>query len=146
MEYKPKKEDILYAKNVYDTIVKTQVLNPTLLKDAYQRMKGYPAQSQTQAKIFLTAYFTYTYKEAIQEVVEDLVDLGIIGVDKTDTTAPEVVPAKDKQSHSEDGDADYYHIKHLEEDYTFAETANEKRSITMRIKALKKSNPNWDKQ
>jgi len=157
-EYKPSNEDITFAKQVWDDVIKTQVLNPVLTKEAYKRMRGFDAISQTQAKMWLSAYFTYQYKE----VVKDLIDLGIVGVDKTDTVEPQDSAASplakvseiDTQSHEEvidttyvgiaedtppqNGERDSSELQRLEEEYENAQTPNEKRSLKYKINKLKK--------
>ncbi len=90
--YKPSNEDLLWAKNVYDTIIMSQVLAPQKVKEAYQKVFGIPAPNFQQAKIKLFAYFTYEYKK----------------VDKTETAdiLPDMTAASTTgeyvQSHNED--------------------------------------------
>ena len=127
MNYKPTNDDITFAKNVFDTVIKTQVLNPLLVKEAYKKLFGLDAQNAQQAKIKLFAYFTYQY----QEVVKDLVDLGIVveedengmkkimnpeaiknAFDKTDTasTKDSAADTSQPQSHEEVIDTTYVGI------------------------------------
>lgn len=138
-EYKPSKEDIAFAKKVWDDVIRTQVLNPVQVKQAYKAMRGFDAQSQTQAKIWLNAYFTYQYKE----VVKDLIDLGIVEtkqpfIDADSAASPSTAEGNEGQSHSEDFSDASVELLLLENQYEEAETANEKRSLKMRINKLKK--------
>jgi anti-sigma28 factor (negative regulator of flagellin synthesis) len=151
--YKPTNEDILWAKDVYDRIIFTQVLNPLAVKQAFKKLFGYEAQNAQQAKIKVSAYFIYQYKE----VVKDLIDLGVVGVDVTATasTTGSAADTSKPQSHSEEptnsklvsddvetnnelvSDADV-ELTLLENQYKQASTANEKRSLNAKIRHLKK--------
>ena len=144
-EYKPSNEDITFAKQVWDDVIKTQVLNPVLTKEAYKRMRGFDAISQTQAKMWLSAYFTYQHKE----VVKDLIDLGIVSAKSGDKAED-----NEGQSHEEvidttyvgiaedtppqSGERDSSELQRLEEEYENAQTPNEKRSLKAKINKLKK--------
>lgn len=70
--YKPSNEDLLWAKNVYDTIIMSQVLAPQKVKEAYQKVFGIPAPNFQQAKIKLFAYFTHTYKKVDETETADI--------------------------------------------------------------------------
>ena len=142
MEYKPKQEDIAFAKDVYDRIIFTQVLNPFAVKEAFKKLFGYDAVSAQQAKIKVSAYFIYTYK----------------AVDVTETAVPEnstsISTDTSTQSHSEDvgrydddtevinttyvGIAEDTELQKLERAYELADNANQKRSIKYKINKLKK--------
>jgi hypothetical protein len=84
--YKPTNEQIQFAKNVYDSIIVTQVSNPTLLRQAFKALKGYDALTTIQAKNILYSYFTYEYKK----------------IDTTETIAMKLEIDNDNQSHKED--------------------------------------------
>jgi len=149
MEYKPTQEDIVFAKQVYDTIIFTQVLNPFAVKEAFRKLFGYDAQNAQQAKIKVSAYFIYQYK----------------AVDVTETALPKngesdtLSISNDNQSHSEcpthgvipDEFLDLDSVGRtkeqllmtdlevLEANYAEATNANEKRSLKMKINKLKKN-------
>ena len=141
MSYKATKDDIAFAKQIYDTIILTQVLNPVLIKEAYKRLFGEDAQNGQQAKIKVSAYFIYQYKA--EELIADLDDL--FGVDKTDSasktgSAADTTYVGIAQSHSEDLQPDEMSpLELLEAQYELAEDANEKRSHKMKINKLKKA-------
>ena len=57
-----KKEDVLYAKHVFNTVVRTQVFNPKAIVEAFKRMNGIDKQvlvNQRQARQFIFNYFYY---------------------------------------------------------------------------------------
>jgi len=170
--FKPTKEDIAYAKNIWDNVIKTQTLNPMIIKEAHKRLFGFEAVNARQAQRKIYAYFTYSYiAETITAAVEEdePTTLNGVGSDETETALPETsdtISVDNKnQSHQEDDtlngqplendvsqngthedteevieptkDDLVSKISALEAQYDDAKT-NLKRSITMKIKALKK--------
>lgn len=61
--YQPTFEDIEFAKNVYENIVKQQILQPEITKKAFEKLYGYKPLNLQNAKLMLTTYFTYHYKK-----------------------------------------------------------------------------------
>ena len=61
--YKAKEEDVQYAKNIYETIILQQVLQPHSIMEAHKRLFGYTDNvtiPQMKNNVFL--YFQYEYK------------------------------------------------------------------------------------
>jgi len=172
--FKPTKEDILWAKNIWDNVIKTQTLNPMIIKEAHKRLFGFEAVNARQAQRKIYAYFTYSYiAETITAAVEEAEEFDskpdLRANDETETALPETsdtISVDNKnQSHQEDDtlngqplendvsqngthedteevieptkDDLVSKISALEAQYDDAKT-NLKRSITMKIKALKK--------
>lgn len=141
MNYNPTKEDILWAKDVYDKVIWTQTLNPQAIREAFKRLFGYDAINAQQAKIKVSMYFTYQYKEDSVDTNLPL-DSETLSVNNTNQSHQEdltpslsdieLISDTDNQDVSEK-------IKLLEADYENAVDANEKRSITQRINKLKKN-------
>jgi hypothetical protein len=88
--YTPTLEDIKFAKQVFDTVIMTQTLNPHVVKQAFRRLFGYEPMNAQQAKIKLFAYFQHQFK----------------GFDKTETALPETSTSLSTetgtQTHTED--------------------------------------------
>lgn len=123
MEYKPTKEDLAFAKDVYDKVIFTQTLNPILVKEAHRRLFGFEAINGQQAKIKVSTYFMYTYK----------------AVDETETAEIQTPSIVGESSHSEDLQPDEMsELELLEAKYELATDSNEKRSLKMKINKLKK--------
>ena len=170
--FKATKEDIAFAKNIWDNVIKTQTLNPLVIKAAHKRLFGFEAVNARQAQRKIYAYFTYSYiAETITAAVEEdePTTLNGVGSDETETALPETSDTisvdNQNQSHQEDDtlngqplendvsqngthedteevieptkDDLVSKISALEAQYDDAKT-NLKRSITMKIKALKK--------
>lgn len=90
MSYKPTLEDLVFAKKVFDEIIWTQTLNPTVVREAFRKVFGYDAVTYQQAKIKLFAYFQHEFK----------------GFDKTDIVLPDSTAASTtgEYTHTEDVD------------------------------------------
>jgi len=145
------KEEIMYCVEVHKKVVMTQVLDTKKLRKAANLIRGVEEDTLSNPSQDRQTIYSWYVRHA-DKMLADMDDL--FGVDKTDTNTPAVTPPKEEQSHSED--VHYVGIKEtppidfeavekamadeiqeLEEEYKTADT-NGKRSITMRIKALKK--------
>jgi len=110
--HKPSNEDLLWAKEVYDTIIVTQILSPAKVKEAFRKVFGYDAPNFQQAKIKLFAYFTYEYKKVDKtEIAEILPDMTAASTTGEYTHSEDTLPkngeseslslTNEGQSHSE---------------------------------------------
>ena len=100
--YKPTVEDILWAKDVNDRLIKTQTYNPIEIKEAYRKLFGEEPTNQHFARSKVFTYFQYNYVEI--PVVDIPVEIPVISDAITSTIGTmENLPM---QSHSEDANDD----------------------------------------
>lgn len=141
MEYKPTKDDIKFAEDVYNNVIWTQVLNPVLIREAHKRLFGFDAITAQQAKIKVASYFMYTHKAVDSTETADINTPSIVG-ESSHAEDFAKNSESDNQEVKDSPEMGSLTISELEAQYELAETANEKRSIKQKINKLKKANDN----
>jgi len=113
MNFKPTKEDILFAEKVYNDVIVTQVFNPNLIVEAYRKLTGVdtPLVNKMQARRFV---FNFFYYKRHLELLDSLFDVD--SEDKQEDVNTNLaknftigtVENKPLQSHLEDGELNVY--------------------------------------
>jgi hypothetical protein len=147
-EYIPTIEDIIWAKKVYDDVIWTQVLNPTLVLEAHKKLFGFSADNKIQAKIRVFNWFQYQFKPSMIDTF--LKKQSSDSTETADITTPSIVG---ESSHSEGLDKNIKtdnqdntlkkqsledRIAELEQEYQTTTDTGRKRSISMKITNMKK--------
>ena len=152
-----KKEDVLYAKHVFNTVVRTQVFNPKAIVEAFKRMNGIDKQvlvNQRQARQFIFNYFYYQRDiERFPDIEQEYQDMYFpkeekVVENKEEKVVEKVVENKEDMTvndemvrHEGENTEDteiLNQIIELEKQKLATQDTNEKRSLSMRIVNLKK--------
>lgn len=149
-----KKEDVLYAKGVYEKIIKTQVFNPKEVIKAYKQLHGIGEDilvNQLKAKQALFAFFYYGRdKQLFPDIEQEFAEQNKpVEEKKSEVTTQEqdqeqdqeeVVVETTQKQEGEDEDLTklYEEIIELEKQKGMTEDTNEKRSLAMKINHIKR--------
>lgn len=143
-----KKEDVLYAKQVYEKIIITQVFNPQEINKAYKRLLGKKEDELInfrKARHFLFNYFYFKrYLEEFPELENEVVEK--VEVEKEVEVDNEVEKeVNDVEKISEDTSEETIDLQNIlnkiveyEKLKEEVQDTNEKRSLSMKINHLKK--------
>lgn len=127
----------------YNNVIKQGIIKPIEVNTIYKLIKG--SDADTYISYHLKQRAISVYVQNLEKQVLDELDMFFKGIDKTDTasTLGSAADTSMTQSHNEDiiddivSDNDI-EIAILEEEYSKANDANQKRSIRYKINQLKK--------
>ncbi|MCD6435580.1 MAG: hypothetical protein J7L15_04265 [Clostridiales bacterium] len=139
-----KRNEYNYVVHIYESVVMNQVYNPAALKKAANIIldREYDTLiAPMRARQIIYSWYNYQ-REMFLNALEDVLDEnGIEPSGNTQTfTEDEKTPIEEENNDLVVTEEDLIQdeIKHLEEKYAEAEIANIKRSLRMKINALKK--------